>query len=558
MLQFHRWSELFIPTLREAPADATTSSHALLLRSGYLRQMAGAHSYLFLGQRCLSKIAKLIREEMDKIAQEFRLPASQDDEAWAILTDIAHRDLRSYKQLPQIWYTIGARYFGEPRNRLAPLRARQSLIATSCAFDTDAAGSLTSYKKHSDAYCHILTRCGITYQIAAAATAENVSSEAFVALTPAGDDVVVRCQQCGYAALRDSATAAIDPVPDLSTEGDETPRLVHTPGVKTIDDLAEFLHVSPKNNMKTLAYIVEDDAGKTKEEGGQAVVALLRGDHQLNEAKLSRALGGRRFRPMERAEIAAVFNAPAGFLGPLGLTIAPREGNGFGPGTVVLVDKALQGRHNLITGANKEDFHLKNVTPDKDFQPTTYIDLRTVSSGEPCSECGKTLSMDTVIHIATLCKSDPGCAEKWGARVLGHQGKEIPVSSGRYSMALEQILIAAIERNHDGDGFCLPPHIAPFEVIVTPISMRDDLAAAAANNIAQTLVNAGCDVLVDDRDERPGVKFKDADLVGIPFRINVGKKVTEGTVEVVNRSTRETRDASITAIAEYVKQLVRP
>ena len=560
MTQFHRWSDLFIPTLREAPAEAEVASHKLLLRSGYLRQMTpGVHSYLVLGQRCLTKIAKLVREEMDKIGQEFSLPKSDENGNWEILADIARKDLRSYKQLPQIWYSIGIRLFEEPRARLGVLRSRQSLVTSSFAFDTHAAASEISHKKHLETYSRILDRCGLKYQVVTSSGAhESLPCEAFVIFSQAGDDLVVRCQQCGYAATADAAISSIDSVADLTAEGNGTPLLVHTPGVKTIDDLARYLDVSPKNNMKTLAYMAEDSDSKATDATKQPVVAFLRGDHQLNEAKLSRTLGGRRFRAMQGEEISEVFGSPAGFLGPIGLTIAHRKAGGFGPGTIALVDNALQGRHNLIAGANKEDFHLKNVTPEKDFQPTAYADLRTVSAGEGCSKCGESLRMDAAVEVANFSELGPGCAEASRVRVLDQNGKEIPPWVGRYSIGLERILVVAVEQNHDDHGFWLPPPIAPFEVIVTPISIRDEKTMSAAVDLAHSLASAKLDVILDDRDERPGVKFKDADLVGIPYRINVGKKVTEGTVEVFNRSTHEIRDASITAIAEYMQQIVRP
>ena len=553
MSQFHRWSELFIPTLREAPADAETASHKLLLRSGYVRQSApGVHSYLFLGQRCLNKITNIVREEMSRLGQEFHLPASNEKDTWEILLDIAGKDLRSYKQLPQIWYQIATRLFDDSRANPGLLRARQAMLANSCSFDLDAGRLDISYQKHFQAFGRILDRCGLTYlTVTAGREGDRVDSQAFVALSNAGNDPIIHCPHCNYAATADSAASAIDPVDDLAAEGDGAPLLVHTPGVKTIDELARYLNVSPKHNMKTLAYVAEETESRSSGAKKRPVVAFVRGDHQLNEAKLSKAIGGARFRPMEAEEIIGLFGSPAGSLGPIGLTIAYIDAGRFGPGTVVLVDKALQGRRHLIAGANKQDFHLKNITPGKDFQPTAYADLRTINAGETCPDCGQNLTVDTAIQIAKLSKLDSRSRKISGARVLDQNGKEVSPAMGWYSIGVERILIAAVEQNHDNDGFWLPAQIAPFEVIVTPISARDDKAMAAAADIAHTLTAMKLDVILDDRDERPGVKFKDADLAGIPYRINVGKKVTEGTVEVVNRSTRQIRDASITAIAEY-------
>jgi prolyl-tRNA synthetase len=559
MTQFHRWSELFIPTLREAPADAATASHTLLLRSGYVRQMTPAvHSYLFLGQRSLSKIKNIVRAEMNKIGHEFCLLASSANETWEILLDIVRKDLRSYKQLPQVWYHTGVSSPGDRHNNSGLLRARQSITANSISVDIDPAGANKSYRKHFEAYGRILNLCQLKYRIVAArGTDEDVQSQTFIVLNPFGDSLVVQCKQCGYSADSDNAVSATGSVQDLAPEGNGAPLLVHTPAVKTIGDLAQYLNVSPKNSMKTLAFIAEDNDSRPTERQKQAVVAFLRGDHELKEAKLSKAIGGRRFRPMEADEILQLFGSPAGFLGPLGLTVA-HEIDRFGRGTIVLVDSALQGRSNLVAGANKEDFHLKNITPGKDFQPSAYADLRAVNDGEACTNCGHGLTVHPAIQIANLSKLPWGCAETSGARVLDHNGKQTTPSIGSYAISIERILIAAVEQNHDDDGFWLPPQIAPFEVIVTPISVRDHKAISAALDCAAALASVGLDVVLDDRDERPGVKFKDADLVGMPYRINVGKKVTEGTVEVVNRSTHEIRDASITAIAEYMQRVVRP
>ena len=345
---------------------------------------------------------------------------------------------------------------------------------------------------------------------------------------------------------------------DLSAEGDGKPLLVHTPGLKTIDDVAKFLGVSPKNKMKTLAMMAEDVNGKTGKSKARPVVVFIRGDHQLNEAKLAGVLG-KEARPMQPEEIEQVFHSPAGFLGPIGLApVATAKDGTFSDGIIVLVDSALQGRQNLIAGANKEDYHLKNITPGKDFEPTAYADLRAVSAGEDCPNCGGALRVDTAVEIGHIFKLGYKYSESMGARVLDRNGKEVMPIMGCYGIGIERILTAAIEQSNDANGFWLPPQIAPFEVIVTPTNAADDKLMAVATEIAQKLQAIGIEVLLDDRDERPGVKFKDADLVGIPYRINVGKKVTEGTVEVVHRSTREMQDASIGAITEYFQKLLRP
>jgi len=343
-------------------------------------------------------------------------------------------------------------------------------------------------------------------------------------------------------------------VADLASEGDGKPLLVHTPGQKTIEEVAKFLGVSPKNKIKTLALMADstDAAGKKK---SRAIVILMRGDHQLNEAKLNATVAVAT-RPMEETEIEALFNSPAGYLGPTGIVWA-KDLKKDVELPVLLVDKALEGRANLIAGANKKDYHLKNLTPEKDFQPTSYADLRSVTVGEACPNCGKPLRIDTAVEIGHIFKLGYRYSESMGARVLDKNGKEVTPIMGSYGIGIERILTAAVEQANDENGFWLPPSIAPFEIVVAPVNIKDEAVKAAADDIARRLEAAGFDVILDDRDERPGVKFKDADLVGIPYRVTVGKKVTEGTVEVVLRSTRQVRDVTITAIVEYFQGELR-
>jgi prolyl-tRNA synthetase len=354
----------------------------------------------------------------------------------------------------------------------------------------------------------------------------------------------------------EKATSKLAAVADVAAEGDGKPLEVHTLGQKTIEDVARYLGVSPKNTIKTLALMtteLDPQSGKTRV---RAAVILLRGDHQMNEAKLSSALGGRETRPMLEEEIKALFGSPAGFLGPLGITWAKSLSDSDKP--ILLVDQALEGRTNLISGANKEDYHVKNITPGSTFDPTAFVDLRNVVAGEPCPSCKSELRIDTAVEIGHIFKLGYKYSESMGARVLDRNGKEVTPIMGSYGIGIERILTAAVEQSNDLNGFWLPPQIAPFEILVVPTNVSDEMIRTTAEDIARRLDEAGLDVLLDDRDERPGVKFKDADLVGIPFRINVGKKVTEGTVEVVHRSTRDMRDASIATITEYFHHLLRP
>jgi len=587
----HRWSELFIPTLREAPADAEGASHKFLVRAGYIRQLAaGIYSYLFLGQRSFNKIMAIVRQEMDKIGQEFYLPALHPLSLWEasgrwpqlvgdnlfrlkdrkgadlalgmteeeVMTEIARKELRSYKQLPQIWYQIAPKFRDEQRPKSGLLRVRQFMMKDSYSFDIDAAGLDVSYKKHYDAYCRIFDRCGLKYMVVEADSGAMGGKESheFMVRTPAGEDQIVSCDGCNYAANLEKATSNLEPMEDLKPEGDGKPLEVHTPGQKTIEEVARFLGVSPKNKIKTLALIAEEKDDKTGKTKSRAIVVLLRGDHQLNEAKVNATVASQT-RPMEEAEIKALFKSPAGYLGPIGIEWA-KDSKKDAELPVLLVDNALEGRTNLIAGANKEDYHLKNLTPGKDFHPTVYADLRSVAAGEACPNCGKALRIDTAVEIGHIFKLGYRYSESMGARVLDKNGKEVTPIMGCYGIGIERILTAAVEQSNDENGFWLPSSIAPFEVVVTPANIKDEAVKAAAEDIARRLEAKGYDVLLDDRDERPGVKFKDADLVGIPYRVTVGKKVTEGTVEVVQRSTREMRDVSIPSITDHFHELLRP
>ena len=598
----HRWSQLFIPTLREAPADAEVASHKLLVRAGYIRQLgAGIYSFLFLGNRSMQKIMGIVRQEMDKIGQEFYLPALNPREVWEasgrwtamgenmfrlkdrkgadlclgmtheeVMTDIARKELRSYKQLPQIWYQIQTKFRDEPRPKSGLLRVRQFIMKDAYSFDIDAAGLDVSYQKHHDAYCRIFDRCGLKYMVidAHSGAMGGSQSQEFMVRTPAGEDQIVSCEKCNYAANMEKATSKLPAVEDLKTEGDGLPLEVHTPGQKTIEDVARFLGVSPKNKIKTLAMMItapDDSPAATKtptptpgKSRQRAVVLLMRGDHQMNEAKLSTAVGGRETRPMQEEEIRELFNSPAGYLGPLGIDwareVRSKDANDSAK-PILLVDKALEGRSNLIGGANKENYHVKNLTPGKTFHPTAYVDLRSVTAGEDCPNCGASLRIDTAVEIGHIFKLGYKYSESMGARVLDRNGKEVAPIMGSYGIGIERILTAAIEQSNDENGFWLPPSIAPFDVVVVSTNPKDEQIRTAAEGIALTLEASGYDVLLDDRDERPGVKFKDADLVGIPFRINVGKKVTEDTVEVVRRSTLQREDVKISAISEYFRTL---
>jgi prolyl-tRNA synthetase len=594
----HRWSQLFIPTLREAPADAEVASHKFLVRAGYIRQLAaGFYSYLFLGQRAILRITGIVREEMNRIGQEFLLPALHPRELWEasgrwsimgdnmfrlkdrggrdlclgmtheeVMTEIARKELRSYKQLPQIWYQIQNKFRDEQRPKSGLIRVRQFIMKDSYSFDIDPAGLDVSYQKHYEVYCRIFDRCGLKYAVVEAHSGAMGGSQSheFMVMTEAGEDMVASCSNCGYAANLEKATSKLAPAHDLP--GDGAPEQVHTPGMKTIEDVAKFLGVSPTQKIKTLALMqTEDDAKNPGKKKTRAVIVLLRGDHSLNEAKLSAALGGKEFRPMQADEIEQVFGSPAGYLGPVKVRAMQNGAGQMGSETqkllleslpLLLADTALQGRKNLIAGANKENYHLKNVTPGRDFHPTEWVDLRNVAAGEGCPKCGSPLVVGKAMEIGHIFKLGYKYSQSMGAAVLDKDGKEVKPIMGSYGIGVERILAAAIEHSNDQDGFWLPRSIAPFDVVVTPTNVSEGSLLGTAEEIAKKLEDAGFAVLLDDRDERPGVKFKDADLVGIPYRINVGKKVTEGKVEVVTRSTRKSQDANIAAIVDQFKEIL--
>lgn len=593
----HRWSQLFIPTLREAPADAEVPSHRLLVRAGYVRQLAaGIYSYLFLGQRSMLRIIDVVRDEMNKIGQEFLLPTLHPKELWEssgrwsvmgdnmfrlkdrggrelclgmtheeVMTEIARKELRSYKQLPQIWYQIQTKFRDEQRPKSGLIRVRQFIMKDAYSFDIDAAGLDASYQKHYEVYRRIFDRCGLKYAVVEADSGAmgGSQSQEFMVMTEAGEDMVASCEKCGYAANLEKAASQLPPVQDLP--GDGTPEEVHTPGMRTIEEVAKFLGVSPTQKIKTLALMqLEDDPKHPGQKKTRAVIVLLRGDHSLNEAKLSGVLGGKEFRPMHPEEIERTFMAPAGYLGPV--KVPTYSGGEMGSSTQMLIlealpmllaDNALKGRKNLISGANKENYHLKNITPGRDFHPTDWVDLRNAAAGEGCPKCGNPLVVGKAMEIGHIFKLGYKYSKSMGSTVLDKDGKEVHPIMGSYGIGVERILAAAIEQSHDADGFCLSRSIAPFDVVVTPTNVSDANLLRTAEEIAAKLEESGLHVLLDDRDERPGVKFKDADLVGIPWRINVGKKVTEGQVEVVSRSTRKSQDANISDIESQLKQMMQ-
>jgi prolyl-tRNA synthetase len=571
----HRWSRLFVPTLREAPADAEVPSHKFLVRAGYIRQLGtGIYSYLFLGQRSINKIVGIVREEMDKIGQEFLLPTIHPAEVWQesgrwttmgqnmfrlqdrkgawlclgmtheeIMTSIARNELRSYKQLPQIWYQIQTKFRDEPRPKSGLLRVRQFIMKDSYSFDIDAAGLDKSYDLHDQAYRAIFTRCGLQF-VAVEADSGSMGgsqSQEFMVYTDAGEDFIVSCVKCHYAANLEKATSRLAPVKELELTGDGKPELVHTPGTAAIADVAKFFGISEAQDIKCVAYMAERKTAKD-EPSWYPVVVFLRGDHQVNETKLLGLIGTSDLRPMQAEELEQYIHGPAGYLGPIGLTPAKSVGS---DGVTVVLDRALEGRQNMVCGANKLDYHYRNVTPGRDFTWTVAADVRNVLEGEGCPQCGQPLKVAKAVEIGHIFKLGYKYSESMGARVLDQNGKEVTPIMGSYGIGIERILTACIEQNHDANGFWLPRSIAPFDVVVTITNAADANLVATGERVAADLEAAGFDVLLDDRDERAGVKFKDADLIGIPYRVTIGKKAAEGKVELVARGTASSEDVQI-------------
>ena len=438
----------------------------------------------------------------------------------------------------------------------------------SYSFDLDAAGLDISYQKHYDAYCRIFDRCGLKYVVVEAHSGAMGGSQSheFMVYTDAGEDFVVSCPSCSYAANLEKATSKLAPVQDLAPTGDGKPELVHTPGKGAIADVAEFLQVAPNQDIKVVAYmaLLQDTNPKADQRKPLPVAVFLRGDHTVNEAKLHAVLTQAlhessgsgvnitEVRPMHPEEVQESFKAPGGFLGPVGLEIAQPMSSGL----TVIVDEGLIGRENMICGANKLDYHLRNVTPGRDFKWNLQADVRNAVEGDDCPNCGGALKVAKAVEIGHIFKLGYKYSESMGARVLDVNGKEVTPIMGSYGIGMERILTSCIEQSNDENGFWLPASIAPFQVVVVPTNTTDEMINGAAIAIAHRLEDAGMDVLLDDRDERPGVKFKDADLVGIPYRVNVGKKLADGLIEVVTRATSTREDVGAAEVVTHLQKLL--
>jgi prolyl-tRNA synthetase len=514
----------------------------------------------------MNKIAKIIRDELDGIAaQEFHLPAIHPAELWQesgrweamgqnmfrlkdranrdmclgmtheeVFTSIARSEIRSYRQLPQIWYQIQTKFRDEPRPKSGLLRVRQFTMKDSYSFDIDSEGLDVSYQKHYDVYCRIYNRCGLKYRVVEADSGMMGGSQSheFMVVTDAGEDQIAYCE-CGYSANLEKASAQVDAIVDAP--GPRQPEFVPTPNQKTIEEVSQYLKIHPWQQIKTLVYIA----------AGRPVLVLLRGDHQLNEAKLQSAVGTE-IRPAHAHEIEDALGASAGSLGPVGVSKIR-----------ILSDEALRTRANLTSGANRDNYHLSGVTPERDYQ-AEYFDLRLIESGEPCLRCGRPLTVRKALEVGHIFKLGTKYSESLRASVLNQDGKQVPIVMGSYGIGLERILAAAVESFHDADGICWPLSIAPFPFLITVLNTKDANLVQSAEETYARLRAAGVEVLLDDRDERPGVKFKDADLIGLPYRVNFGsKKYHEGKVEWVERASKRSEDLGINELANRVGAVVR-
>lgn len=576
-----RWSQYFIPTLREDPADAEVVSHKLLLRAGMIRQLgAGIYSYLPLAQRVALKVMQILREEMNRVGgQEFYLPALHPAEVWKesgrwdaigdemfrlkdrkgtdmclgmtheeIFTTIARNELRSYKQLPQVWYQIQIKFRDESRPKSGFMRLRTFIMKDAYSFDVDEAGLDRSFEDQKEAYKRIFTRAGIKFSIVEASSGAmgGSASNEFVAKTDAGEDLIASCVNCGYAANLEKATSRIGPVEDPL--GPEAPEEFPTPGVRTIEDLTTFPGgAKADRQIKSLVYVA------TINNEPEPVLVLLRGDHQLHETKLADNLGATAVRTAHAEEIRELLGAGAGSLGGVGARDRAKEAKFE---LLIVADLALKDRQNMTTGANKDDHHLRGVEIERDIRPDKWADLRSAVSGESCPRCEQgTLDVYKAMEIGHIFKLGTKYSASMGATVLTPDGKPVPIVMGSYGIGVERIITAAIEQNHDENGIIWPKSLAPFDVIVTVTNVKDAALREAGEKLYEDLQRAGLDILLDDRDERAGVKFKDADLIGVPYRITLGKKAADGLVELFERSTKTSEDVKLTEIVSRVQDL---
>jgi prolyl-tRNA synthetase len=564
-----RWSEAFIPTLRDAPADAEAVSHVLLVRGGFIRQLAaGSYTILPLGQRVRLKVAGIIREEMNAIGgQEMMPPTLHPAEVWRksgryeLMGDnlfkledrkgadlvlgmteeelfaLTALELSSYRDLPQIWYQMHTKFRDEPRPKSGLLRVREFTMKDSYTLDIDRAGLDAGFEKHRGAYQRIFARMGLDAVGVEASSGAMGGSESveFMVRSEAGEDWIVTCANCDYRANVERATSTVAAVDDGErSELDRFP----TPGLRTIKALAEAHPntAAPDRQIKTLVYVLD----------GEQVLVLLRGDHNLQEQKLMDATAVVEARAAAPEEIRALLGADPGSLGGVGVD-----------GTRIIADEALRGRFNLVTGANEYDWHHSGVDPDRDIAVTQWADLRAVSAGEPCPSCGGALELWKGIEVGHIFKLGTQYSETFGAYVQDESGDSHPIIMGSYGIGVERGMAAVVEASHDEKGIIWPVSVAPYEVVITVVRADDPTTFEAAERLYAELGEAGVEVLLDDREERPGVKFADAELIGVPYRVTVGPRgVADGVAELTIRRGLSNEDAGLEGLAGLLAERV--
>ena len=555
-----RFSRMFIPTLREAPADAEAISHILMLRAGYVRQLAsGLYIYLPLGWRVLGKINALMKEEMDAIgAQEISMPVLHPAEVWQqtgrwdaiggemfrlkdrndrdfclgmtheeIMTWLASREIRSYRDLPQVWYQIQTKLRDEARPKSGVLRTREFIMKDSYSFDADDQGLGKNYQLHAEAYHRIYNRCGLRFMQVESdpGMMGGGYSHEFMAPSPAGEDQVAICPKCGYSANVELALSIPVQIDDKGWHKEE----VHTPEKRTVLEVSRYLKLTPEYFIKSV--LVVSDNGP--------VLALVRGDQEVHEKKLAKIIGNHR--PAQKTEVKDTLGVEAGFIGPMGHADIR-----------IIADPCLR-QGTFVSGANKQHYHVKGIKADRDFS-AEWHDIHIAHQGDSCTTCGGELTVERVIEIGNIFKLGTKYSEALKAVFLDENGNEKPIIMGSYGIGPARIAAAAIEQNNDKDGLIWPKSIAPFDVELIPLNMNDALTAGTAENLYRELTANRIEVLMDDRDERAGVKFKDADLIGMPTQIILGEKtLRQGLVEIKDRKTKETVKVNIEAVVDTIK-----
>ncbi len=558
-----RFTRMFLPTLREVPAEAEIVSHQLMLRAGLMRKLAsGIYSFLPLGLRTFKKVEKIIREEMDAAgAQELLmsalLPAEsyRDSGRWEVfgpemfrLKDRNHRDfclgptheeiftetvkssVRSYRGLPLTLYQIQTKYRDERRPRFGVMRSREFVMKDAYSFDRDQAGLDISYKKMEEAYRRIFDRLELNYRVVEADSGAmgGSGSQEFMVTSDIGEAVIVYCDCCGYSA-NDEKAACLPP--SLTAEEEEKPvEKIATPDVRTIDELTAFLGCESYKFAKTLIFKADDTL----------VAAMVRGDRELNEVKLANVLGCSELEMADSVSVSAITHAEVGFAGPVGLKVR------------IIADHEVALANNLIVGANETGYHFKNVNPGRDFQAEVH-DIRRITEQDPCPHCGHRLNMTRGIEVGHIFKLGDKYTKALDCHYLDEEGNEKPMIMGCYGIGLNRSMAAIIEQNHDENGIIWPMAVAPYHVIIVPVNVLDEVVMKTSEGLYDKLLKAKVEVILDDRNERAGVKFKDADLMGIPIRITVGKKAADGLVEFKQRKSKEVQELGV---EEALKKIV--